>query len=117
MVVHTYSIEELRANFKSIMTEVLDERLKHFTPSSTAQSEYVSEFVARCILAGQDEITGKPLSRPVFYKLRRQGKFQVYRPSEGRNLYKRSELISYVATTVDQGDSFLPRGNKAKTVK
>ena len=63
------------------------------TPNDSGKDdpEYISEAKARCVLSG----TEKPLSKDLFYRLRRKGHFEAYRIGESRRvLYKRSELIA-----------------------
>jgi hypothetical protein len=56
--------------------------------------EWLSDVTARTVLGG-----GKPISKNIFNKLRKEGKIQTYFPSPGRTAYNLAELRKYISTT------------------
>ena len=86
----TLSIED----FKQILTDVVDERLKFHLKKPEAELEYVNDLAARKLLSGGD----KPIARPTFNILRKEGKIKTFHTTDKRVVFSRQQILDYIGT-------------------
>jgi hypothetical protein len=85
LVLSPISLPELEALIKQSVRTVLNETV---AVQQAEQKEFLTEPEARELLGN--------ISKALFHKLKREGKYSTYHCGEGRCLYSREELISYI---------------------
>ena len=94
MKIITLSLEDLHQELGALLDARFAHLLHHLRAAQPSEAEY---------LTTQEALAFMHLSKPTLYKLRREGRIASYNSSDKRVLFKRSELLAYLAAATNNG--------------